>query len=122
MLDLSNVEVVYENGIVQLEATLQAVANEISTYNTHLVSDSEQITSALTQVFDDHRGQHILKPTLIGSVLGIIKPNLESYQRMSERTAQVIDAQVQSGILTKGQGRNGGFWRTSDVPPTAAKK
>ena len=106
-------------GLVDLEATLKAYADEIVTYNATKANDLEVVGVAVNTVFDQYKGAAIaadLVSFAMGELTGV---TLENDATLRERTNDFIDGAVLSGVLAMKKGKHGGFSRVADAPVKA---
>lgn len=119
-LDLSKCAVL-SGGLVDLEATLKAVAEAVTSYNVTLSNDMDRIGQAVHAVFDQYKGSAVNMPALTSltiAKLGNVGPS--EYQAMGERVHAFVKAN-EGTVFQIAKGKGGGCKRIADIVAPAAK-
>jgi|SRR5579859_1874929 len=119
-LDLNKC-VVLSAGMINLEATLQKVAEACQTFNASNSNDLERIGQVVNALFDEHKGAHIqmkaLKTFTMGRLEGVTVAN---YSNLEERIESFVRGSADRFAIEKGPGK--GVCRIADKPPVDPNK
>ena len=119
MSDTITVKLVETNGQVDQEATKEAFESAL----TKLVSDREteeaSIATAVSALFDEHKGQRIAMPILAGLVAHRLNAPIETTRTVQERALNYLRANSRKGddnsLFVVKLGAGGGVGRRSDL-------
>jgi hypothetical protein len=103
-------------GLVDLEATLTAVAEAIQTHNAKHEGDLDAVADAVNAVFDTYKGQFVPMTMLTSIALTHLDvPTLEARAELTKRVKNYIDANPETFAVTKAKGTS----RIADQVPAA---
>lgn len=111
---LGSVCVRLDDGTINIEATLEGVAEQLVALAEQEANDSVRIASAVGAVFDLHLGKVLTMPALVNAALGHLTFTPETFAAVSEQVAEYVRNNKATYSITKGKG--GGVRRICDTP------
>lgn len=115
-MDMNSYVVRGANGSVDADATVAKFESDLAAHIAKVEQSEARIASAMTAVFDAHKGQSITKPALTSLVLNALGSGPESFKSDSDAVAAFLKANSGEGqeyVINKGKG--GGVARRSDI-------
>jgi hypothetical protein len=117
-----NKHVVKSAGLIDVEATLTAIAAACNAANEVYSNDAEKVGEAVSAVFDQYRGAFIQGDALRTIVVGKLNlTSLEAINAMGERVLEFVEANSQGDSSTYEVRKGRGIGRRADVPAKGAK-
>lgn len=124
------VELVLSGGHIDQDASEQAFRSALTRRMAELETEQTEIAAAVTELFDQYRGQPIAMPTLGSLVASKLNAVPENHAVLSERAKDYVRANAQgkvtdgteerpNSLFVIGKGKNGGVSRRADRPAKA---
>jgi hypothetical protein len=121
---------VVENGVVDVDATVEKFNRDLTAYVAARETEASTIGQHVDAVFEQYKGQHVKMPTLVTFVLNKLNVQSENYSTLKERvefyvrsnSAAKRDEAVSLGrkfVIEKGKG--GGVAVVADLPVKESK-
>jgi hypothetical protein len=103
------------SGMVDLKATLEAVAAEVSRHNEEFAASLEVVAPSVLSVFEQFPGQSMAMATLTSLALTKMNVSISDYPKMTAAIQAYVKGN-QGTIFVSTRGRNGGTRLVSDSP------
>ena len=117
---------VVENGMVNVDATVEKFERDLTAYVAARETESSTIGQHVDAVFEQYHGQHVKMPTLLTMVLNRLNVQPENYTTLKERVEFYVRSNTSSSrdsgkkfVTEKGKG--GGVGVVAHLPPKTPK-
>jgi hypothetical protein len=112
--------VVLSGGSVDVAASTAKFTAALNDYVVSRETENGQIATAVSAVFDEHKGKTLTMPTLAALAVQKLNAQPENFKALSERVSTFVREQNGTTLrITKGKG--GGVSRVADAPAPAAQ-
>jgi len=112
------------NGLIDADATVALFTEQLSSYITNTEAKVAQVASAVSDVFDEHKGVRMNTPALVSFSLSKLGAGPANYSDLEEAVGLYVHAQARTesnpdGLFEITKGKGGGICRVCDKKPKA---
>ena len=127
------VDLVTQDGHIDIDASTAAFRSAAIKRQAELETEQTEIADAVTALFDQYRGQAIPMPTVGSMVAQKLNAQPENFKVLSDRVLDYVrqnsQGEVKDGVAARpdsefviGKGKNGGCYRRADRPAKTESK
>jgi hypothetical protein len=115
--------VVLSAGSVDVAASTAKFTAALNTYIAERETENGQIATAVSAVFDSHKGKVLTMPTLAALALQQLNAQPENFKALTDRVTNYIreNSRGEGAPLRVTKGKGGGVSRRADAPAPAAQ-